>query len=179
MQKLKEDVERKKIRKDAKKRRENERGNNKRRKRRSSDDGKNRKEKKRKIEGGKGGEKTEEDDLDEDEMLGLCIRGASPTLNLDQIEVWSGKQPIIDPNWQLNENSENESDFEDRDDRKRRRRDKDRRGFKGISREDREIKKRLQMKRKGKSRKNMDNSEMICINFMKGNCNKVSKTLLI
>ncbi|KAK6617463.1 hypothetical protein RUM43_014472 [Polyplax serrata] len=170
LQKLKEDVERKKNRKDAKKRRENDRLV-KRRKRRASDEGKNRKEKKRKVESGKGEEKAE-DDVDEDEMLGLCIRGASPTLNLDQIEVWSGKQPIIDPNWQLNENSENESDFDDRDDRKRRRREKDRRGFKGISREDREIKKRLQMKRKGKSRKNMDNSDMICINFMKGNCNK-------
>lgn len=177
LQKLKEDVERKKIRKDTKKRRDNERGNNKRRKRVSSDEIKNRKEKKRKTEGSnKGKEKKEgEEDLEDDEMLGLCIRGASPTINLDQFEVWSGKQPILDPNWHLNENSENESDFEDRDDRKKRRRDKDRRNFKGITREDREVKKRLIMKRKAKNRKD-DSSEMICLNFMKGNCNKVSRT---
>lgn len=174
LQKLKEEVERKKDtrREQPKKRRENEE-RDKRRKRRPSDDNKSRKEKRRKVEG-KPGEKNEEEDVDEDEMLGLCIRGASPTLNLDKVEVWSGKQPILDPHWQYEDNSENESDFDDRDDRKRRRREKERRGFKGNLREDRDIKKRLQMKRKGKNRKDMDNVDMICINFMKGNCNKVS-----
>lgn len=188
LQKLKEEFERKKeSRRDPnKKRRENDRDNrdrdrdnrdrdrdrdnkNRNRKRRASDDNdKNRKEKRKKSD--KGSEKDPDEEMDDDEMLGLNIRGASPTLDMET-KIWSGKQPIIDPNWQFDENSENESDFDDRDDRKRRRRDKDRRNFKANSREDREIKKRVQMKRKQKNRRD-DNNEMICINFMKGNCTK-------
>ncbi|KAL0277803.1 UNVERIFIED_CONTAM: hypothetical protein PYX00_004962 [Menopon gallinae] len=172
LQKLRKDFERKKERRDPKKVRDNNERDIKKRKRRGSEEIKNRKEKRRKVEGNKNEEKDEEDDIDEDDMLGLCIRGGSPTINLEKTEVWSGKQPIMDSHWQFSDNSENESEFEDRDDRKRRRRDKERRNFKSNAREDREIKKRIQMKRKGKSRKESVNGDMICINFMKGNCNK-------